>query len=290
MSQFYSRHLPARNLKFQKQFLSSHEKSTTKQKVERMRHRMQSLPDDQAEAWDSLWKEDITPWDLGSPTEALITEIKSKQQLSLTKSLIPGCGSGYDLYSLARLIDGTKTKAREHSIIGLEISLESIKRAKQVLSEKFEQSGTTETKIYLMQGDFFSPPSTWNLEYSNAEAATSAENLDKSHQQFDFIFDYLFFCALPPEIRGGWGRQMSQLLRPDGNLLTLMFPYSTTERTILPRGPPYPVSLQDYQEALSENGFQLSPDCPYASESTVEARKGQEMVGWWSLCSPTSNL
>jgi hypothetical protein len=38
-------------------FSSDHQKSVVKQKVEQIRQRMESLPADQAAAWDSLWKE-----------------------------------------------------------------------------------------------------------------------------------------------------------------------------------------------------------------------------------------
>ena len=33
---------------------------------------------------------------------------------------------------------------------------------------------------------------------------------------FDFIFDYTFFCALPPSMRGAWGKRTAELLKPGG--------------------------------------------------------------------------
>jgi hypothetical protein len=259
-----------------------------------MRQRILSQPDNPRSAWDSLWKDGVTPWDLGTPVKTLISEVRSKPQLQkMENAFIPGCGSGYDLISLARYMDTTRkyapsSKSEERcSIIGLEISPKSIERATAVLEESLNEEGPTETHVCLYQGDVFACPSTWDLVYNTTDnIMTSTTRVElNGNSKFDFIFDYLFFCALPPDSRHTWGRQMSRLLKDEGLLLTLMFPYTTTsteERTEPIRGPPYPVSLQDYQDALSSNGFQLVPPGPYASGDTVPARQGHEMVGWWS--------
>ncbi|KAJ4954452.1 hypothetical protein NE237_011235 [Protea cynaroides] len=41
---------------------------------------------------------------------------------------------------------------------------------------------------------------------------------------FDLIFDYTFFCAIEPPMRPAWARRVRDLLKPDGQLITLMFP------------------------------------------------------------------
>jgi len=33
-----------------------------------------------------------------------------------------------------------------------------------------------------------------------------------------------FFCAIEPEMRPAWGKSMHELLKPDGELITLMYP------------------------------------------------------------------
>jgi hypothetical protein len=97
--------------------------------------------------------------------------------------------------------------------------------------------------------------------------------------QFHFIFDYLLFCSIPPDSRRNWGQQMSRFLKADGKLLTLMFPYSETKRLDNPRGP-FPVSLQDYREALCSHKILLHPDCPYG---VVTIRCQAEKDKKWSL-------
>eukprot|EP00980_Cylindrotheca_fusiformis_P002900 scaffold675_cov103-Cylindrotheca_fusiformis.AAC.11 len=289
------------------------------QQVEEMRQRMQqqqqqsslSNKDDddknQGSAWDSLWEDGLTPWDLGMPTKALISEIRSKKKSFIQTAFVPGCGSGYDLISLARYMDEYDHHYLEGSgrrcVIGLEISPKSIERATSViLEESFSNiNGPSKTPICLYHGDAFACPSTWELMYDSTSTTDSKNEMNESSLssswngklskdiKFDFIFDYLFFCAIPPDLRPTWGYQMSHLLQQeDGHLLTLMFPYSTTRnnnnnKTL--RGPPYPVSLQDYQDALHPHGLELLLDPPggiYESEDTFPVRRGQEMVGWWS--------
>lgn len=61
---------------------------------------------------------------------------------------------------------------------------------------------------------------------------------------FDFVFDYTFFCAIPPEMRLEWGNRMRKLVKKGGMLACLMFPLE-------PMGnPPYQVCPQDYSKVL----------------------------------------
>ncbi|KAK1270373.1 putative thiol methyltransferase 2 [Acorus gramineus] len=67
---------------------------------------------------------------------------------------------------------------------------------------------------------------------------------------FDLIFDYTFFCAIEPSMRPAWASQVRDMLKPDGELITLMFPIGDCEG-----GPPYNVSLDTYEEVLHPMGF-----------------------------------
>jgi hypothetical protein len=59
-------------------------------------------------------------------------------------------------------------------------------------------------------------------------------------QKFDFIYDYTFLCALDLELRDQWAQKMADLVRPGGELMTLIFPISETKEG----GPPFKVSLK----------------------------------------------
>jgi hypothetical protein len=309
--------------------------------------------DEATKKWESLWKQNCTPWDLGKPTKVLLSELENKSpRRPYNTALIPGCGSGYDVISLARYWDtkeessssssslsSSSTVIHQHQIsspsvqrivVGLEVSKTSLERATDLLKQSIEDDGpfqTTKIKLYL--GDFFADPSTWKLYLEETSTLECSKNsyLDKKHHSlnidddgvsssttnnapvanFDFIFDYTFFCAIPPNKRRQWGQQMIRLLQPSnvdimdqiedtekqespcsGELLTLMFPYVSSPRYDSP-GPPYLISSQDYIDAFqettksSEQTLTLEQP-PYESKDTVSSRKGQEYVAWWSFC------
>jgi methyl halide transferase len=299
-------------------------KSAPNENVQRVRQLFQENRD-RTDLWEQLWREGRTPWDLGGPTQVLISELQRQQQQPQClakennqwfpqRALIPGCGSGYDIVSLARYWDQEGKDTNTHrTVYGVELSETSLGRAEGVLLESIRRHGElSRTNIQLYHGDFFACPSTWQLFYEQNRAkndvsitkttasSTTANNrcytTTSTTISFDFIFDYTFFCAIPPTKRRDWGRQMTRLITKEsshnhsGKLLTLMFPYVTTPRPDC-AGPPYLVSHQDYVDALqAENEsdvqyphLQLTSPAPYPNRDTVSSRIGQEMVGWWSF-------
>lgn len=313
--------------------------ATRKEQVERMRKELLKQSDDKrdgVDAWEALWSQGVTPWDLGGPTRTLISELERKHReepvtLLWKTALIPGCGSGYDLVSLARFWDSmhetdiSSIVPIERTVIGLDVSPTSLERAKTQLLEARDSGGhkrfpTTDIQLFL--GDFFEDPLSWTLFHSEKSAKIKVEDDNVRGSQprktFDFIFDYTFFCAIPPSRRREWGQQMTRLLtkavRCDdnqegmivnevdqrwqhpvgGQLLTLMFPCVPTSRPDSP-GPPYLVSFSDYQESLHgiddcndvtnprKALLHLTTKHPYYSKDTVPTRRGQELVGWWAF-------
>jgi hypothetical protein len=296
--------------------------------------------------WDDLWKDGVTPWDLGKPTPVLISELGHYRDSTsfcngdrdgghgrALKALIPGCGSGYDLVSVARYFHNLQRKGVVSTVMGLDISNTSLTQAhthvcslvipvdKKIPREDEEGvrvvgtgtgTGTETTQIQFIQGDFFAPTKDWarvnqfNIRYNlhgrdiesyipimSDDTPPSADNTDTDADNtdadadhlFDFIYDYTFFCALPPNLREQWAQRMSTLLKPNtGRLLTLIFPVlegvdMNTSRGPL-KGPPFPVTVDDYKRVLEPLGFRIV-EGPYEHEDTVDSRKGQEFVCWW---------
>lgn len=293
--------------------ITTRSRMTSKQLVNTMRERAQQQQylDDSEQLWESLWKDGITPWDLGGPTKVLIHELQRKN-FRPTTSLIPGCGSGYDLVSLGRYLDSENPKPLDQPYIiwGLELSETSLQRARTILQESQKNHGPfQQITIWLYKGDFFCHPSTWTPFYSttgtgiactndkddNSIESSSSFLLDQQHggrnsttttttTSFSFIFDYTFFCAIPPKQRKAWGEQMEQLLAPDdGQLFTLIFPYhplaNKVDATSKTRGPPYLLSVDMYQSTLKHLSMETS--MPFASLATPSQRQGQEVVAWW---------
>jgi SAM-dependent methyltransferase len=152
--------------------------------------------------WQQAWKAGITPWDAGASPPAL-RGLLSGGIVPAGRVLVPGCGTGYDLATLAR---------EDREVVGIDLS-EDARAA--FLAAHPDLPGTV---IYEVT-DFFS--------YDTANG-------------FDFVWDYTFFCALDPDQRRSWSEVMQRLVKPAGVLATLIFPF---EDPISGRqGPPWPIN------------------------------------------------
>ncbi|KAG9454536.1 hypothetical protein H6P81_007440 [Aristolochia fimbriata] len=197
-----------------------------------------SLQENPEDGWNKCWEKGMTPWDLGRPLP-IILHLLETGTLPKGRALIPGCGSGYDVAAIA---------APDRFVVGLDISEHAVKRAKGLSSWLPNSNCFTFEKA-----DFF----TWTPT-----------------EQFDLIFDYTFFAAIDPSLRPAWGNKVRELLKPDGELITLISPISDHVG-----GPPYAVSVAIYEEVLFPLGFEAVSieDNEYA----VETRKGMEKLGRW---------
>lgn len=200
-----------------------------------------------AQAWSALWKGELTLWDLGKPTETMLDEVTKAlaggRVPQQASVFIPGCGSGYDVHALAR---------KGFSATGLDVAPEAIAKAESLQDTAYTTS--------LICGDFFT----------------------HALPTFDLVFDYTFFCALPPSLRSQWGARTASLIKPGGRLLTLAYPLATEEMASNPEasGPPFPVSISQYRLALEPHGIKLEGE-PYKSDLTVANRAENQMVAWW---------
>ncbi|XP_010101337.2 probable thiol methyltransferase 2 isoform X2 [Morus notabilis] len=192
--------------------------------------------------WEQCWKQGLTPWDLGGPTPLLL-HLHRTGSLPKGRALLPGCGTGYDVVAIA---------GPERYVIGLDISGHAINKAIQLSSSHPNSSYFT-----FLEADFFTCHPT---------------------DLFDLIFDYTFFCAIEPHLRSAWARKMADILKPDGELITLMFPISDHVG-----GPPYKVSVSDYEEVLHPMGFKAISITD--NELAVGPRKAREKLGRWKRSS-----
>ncbi|KAL7219476.1 hypothetical protein ACSBR2_012513 [Camellia fascicularis] len=204
-------------------------------KIQQVIHSSDSSASD---GWEKCWQLGLTPWDLGQPTPVMV-HLHQAGALPKGRALVPGCGSGHDVVAIA---------CPERYVVGLDISDEAIKKA-------IELSSSLPNADYFtfLKEDFF----TW-----------------RPTELFDLIFDYTFFCAIEPDMRSAWASQMRDLLKPDGELITLMFPISDHVG-----GPPYKVSVADYEEFLNPIGFKAVSIVD--NELAIAPRKGSEKLGRW---------
>ncbi|KAL4193808.1 hypothetical protein AMTRI_Chr06g201190 [Amborella trichopoda] len=193
-----------------------------------------------SDGWDKCWVEGLVPWDLGGPTPVILHLLQT-QTLPSGRALVPGCGSGYDVVALA---------SPQRYVVGLDISDNALDKAKELSS-----SAPNSDHFTFLKADFFN----W-----------------KPNEAFDLIFDYTFFCAIDPRLRPTWAKRMRLLLKPGGELITLIFPIGNHVG-----GPPYKVSAEEYEVVLRPLGFNLT----YLEDNdlAVKGRKGKEKLGRWKL-------
>lgn len=199
--------------------------------------------------WDEAWIQEETPWDAGQSPPALVNWLKAQERPTEQRALVTGCGSGYDVFSLAH---------HGWQAIGLDLSPTSGKRFHEVR----DQEGLTLEQADVVHADFFT--------YAPQE-------------RFHLIWDYTFLCAIPPERRSDWALQMSRLLSEDGVLVTLLFPVDLEQKdppTSEDPGPPYRLHPDSIQSIL-EPYFDL-----HSLEQVDEshpAREGKEWLAMWKL-------
>ena len=79
-----------------------------------------------------------------------------------------------------------------------------------------------------------------------------------SSKGYDFIFDYTFFCAMPPSKREAWAKKTASLLKPGGQVWTLVFPIPKADEEVnWNTGPPYPITVSVLKMGSMEAYFQV---------------------------------
>ncbi len=192
--------------------------------------------------WEDAWREGQVGWDAGD-SPPILHRLVEEQLLPKGRALVPGCGAGYDVVTLA---------GPERHVVGLD----GAPTAKQRFDEVLAASDVADDEVTYRTGDFF--------DFSPAEP-------------FDLVWDYTFLCAIEPNIRPDWARQMSKLIRPGGQLVALLFPIIDDEVTfqeMMDAGPPFPLIPQEIEELLAEDFEALSV------EPTDESHQGRQGMEW----------
>ncbi len=181
------------------------------------------------EFWDSNWQTGQTGWDIGYPSPAIIDYVDRNVNKS-SSILIPGCGNAYEAEYLAN--------NNFQDITLIDIS----KTAVNNLKSKFKQH----PNVNIIHSDFF-----------------------EHKGQYDIIIEQTFFCALNPELRNDYAKQMSKLLKPTGNLFGLLFKIEFEKE-----GPPFGGSESEYRRTF-EPYFNIleMEDC----NNSIPKRFGNEL-------------
>ena len=188
--------------------------------------------------WQGAWKEGRTPWDAGQSPPAL-RDLLERDLVPPGRILVPGCGTGYDLATLARA---------DREVIGIDLSDDA-------RSAFVQAHGDLPGIVRYEVADFF------RFEVEDG---------------VDFVWDYTFFCALDPAQRSDWASVMTRLVKPEGVLATLLFPFEDpiSER----EGPPWPINTE-LVRGLIGSSFE-GPEVEPVGQSHP-GREGRERLALW---------
>ncbi|KIJ95291.1 hypothetical protein K443DRAFT_683129 [Laccaria amethystina LaAM-08-1] len=196
--------------------------------------------------WDLAWRENVTPWDAGDVQPSLKEAVESSgiEFPREGRALVPGCGSGYDVFYFA-------------SVLGYDsLGLDGAQTAFDVANKLRElQPASLASKTEFRIEDFF------KFKVSDEE-------------RFDIVLDHTFFVAIPPYLRISWGRQMAALVKPGGYLITLVYPIDE----FIESGPPYFVRPEHYLEPLGSDFVKVLDKIPEKSSPNHVGR--ERLVVW----------
>ncbi|KAI3650030.1 hypothetical protein MP228_005662 [Amoeboaphelidium protococcarum] len=204
--------------------------------------------------WNKLYEVEVTPWNLRKPSPLLILALEKADSngqvaVDFTRSVVPGCGEGFDVSFLA-------AKPGAVQSVGLDISELAVQQAQKL---------------------------NGGVKGAHFEVANFFEYTPEV--KFTLAFDYTFFCAIHPSLRQKWAVTYARIMAPGSLLITGIFPITYDRETLEAMvGPPYPLNFDSYIQMLKPVGFEcvLGPvDVP--KDISTPHRAGREQIAIWKL-------
>lgn len=212
-----------------------------------------------------IWSKGLQPgqgWDILAPSPILLRYFQ-EGKIPSGRALVPGCGRGYDVALLA---------ASDRYVEGLEISEVAVKAAEDYIDAEIAAGKPIQKEhLKFRLQNFFDLP---------------------VEDKYDFVYDYTFLCALDPSIREDWAKKMAGLVKPNGLLMTVIFPiwqlppqFEVDKQgdlgSMLPAngprpdsGPPFKVSLEVVKQLLEPLGFECEELRMLTPEESHPGRDG----------------
>jgi methyl halide transferase len=181
------------------------------------------------EYWEERYRTASTGWDIGEVSTPLKNYIDGIESKSQA-ILVPGAGNGYEVQYLHRL--------GFHNVTMLDFAIDPL--------QKFQKENPEFPKSHLIHEDFFA-----------------------HHGSYDLVIEQTFFCALNPNLRAAYVEKMSQLLKPGGLLVGLLFGVEMHDP-----GPPFGGTQEEYEYLFSAhfNILKMEP-----CVNSIAPRKGREL-------------
>eukprot|EP00040_Diaphanoeca_grandis_P014746 m.74903 g.74903 ORF g.74903 m.74903 type:complete len:240 (-) comp24713_c0_seq2:207-926(-) len=181
--------------------------------------------------WENQWQSGIKQgqaFDNNGATKALDALLTKRAGVSVAgkTALVPGCGRGYDVARFA---------VAGYTATGVELAPSAIEEAKAYIASLQSDDPLFKAKdntlVNFEAGNFF--------EYGQEST-------------FDIVYDCTFLCALHPDMRTKWASHIRKLLKPGGELITLIFPICDKLG-----GPPFAMSVDLVTNLLTAEKFSL---------------------------------
>ncbi|MEQ9077707.1 MAG: methyltransferase domain-containing protein [Sandaracinaceae bacterium] len=191
--------------------------------------------------WEKAWREGRTGWDAGGSPPILV-ELVERGELPRGRALVPGCGAGWDVFTLA---------AEDREVVGLDLAPTAAARFADLRAEK----GIGADRARIQTEDFFA---------------------HRPEAPYDLVWDYTFLCAIHPGERETWAAKMDALVAPEGELVTLIFP--AVDAPPRGEGPPFPLKPEHVRALLEPRWEPIRLEPVTRSHP---GREGMEHIGRW---------
>lgn len=185
-----------------------------------------------ADFWEDIYRRQQAGWDLGGPTP-VFRRLAASGRFAPGRMLVLGAGSGHD--------------AREFARHGFEVTAVDFA---QGAVQRMHELATPDAPVNVLHADLFALPPA----------------LDGT---FDYVLEYVCFCAIDPARRPEYADVVARLLKPGGLYIDLAYPIGAREG-----GPPYSVTVEGVLYLFRSRGFTLlAREQPHDS---IERRHGFE--------------
>lgn len=184
--------------------------------------------------WGNCYRTNDTQWDKGAPSPGLSDWLEAHPELPRGTVVVPGCGFGHDVREWARA---------GHTAVGYDIAPGAIQGA----TEQASGSGLPAT---FKLGDFLN---------------------DKPYQEYDWVFEHTFYCAINPNLRDNHREAVKRWLKPGGQLLAVHYFIPDKD------GPPFGTDRDEVTARFSPD-FELIEDWVPRSYPN---RTNLERMFWW---------
>lgn len=190
------------------------------------------------EYWEYRYKHRTDDWDLGTPTPVFEELLKSGKLENPGKIVVIGCGRGHDAILFAK---------HNYLVTAIDFSASAIRETRRLAKRAKIHVETIEANVFELPG--------------------------KLLHKFDYVLEYVTYCAIEPERRKEFLDNIQRMLKPGGIFIGLFFPIDNRDG-----GPPFAVDIKEIESHLSKTFKLIYSENP---KSSVKPRLGKEMLMLW---------